>query len=50
VQRADVDAIAILTARLAEWRGPLRAFVPQARQMIRKLIEGRIVFTSNAET
>jgi len=49
-QRADGDAIALLTERLTEWRHLLRAHVPQARQMIRKLIEGRIVFTPNTDT
>jgi site-specific DNA recombinase len=34
-----------LRKKLAEWRSMLRAHVPQARQMIRKLIRDRIVFT-----
>ena len=35
----------MLRARLKEWRGLLREHAPRARQMVRKLIEGRIVFT-----
>ena len=34
-----------LLAKLADWKTLLRAHVPQARQMIRKLIAGRVVFT-----
>jgi site-specific DNA recombinase len=34
-----------LLAKLADWRTLLRAHVPQARQMIRKRITGRVVFT-----
>jgi site-specific DNA recombinase len=41
---------ATLRARLGEWRPLLRAHVPQSRQMIRKLVRGRIVFTPNADT
>jgi chromosome segregation ATPase len=39
-----------LTTKLGEWRGLQRAYAPQARQMLRKLIEGRIVFTPKTET
>ena len=35
--------------RLTEWRTVLRAHVPQARQMLRKLIDGRINFTPDTE-
>jgi site-specific DNA recombinase len=35
----------ILRSKLTEWRGLLREHAPRARQMLRKLIEGRIVFT-----
>ena len=36
-----------LRAKLAGWRSMLRAHVPQARQMIRKLVVDRIVFTAD---
>jgi transposase-like protein len=40
-----------LNARLAEWRELLRRHVVQARQILRKLIVGRLTFTaSNAGT
>lgn len=35
--------------RLADWRSLLRAHVSQARQILRKLLNGRIVFTPDAE-
>jgi hypothetical protein len=38
-----------LRAKLADWRDMLRAHVPQARQMIRKLVVGRIVFTADTK-
>ncbi len=38
-----------LETHLVEWRAPLHANVQQARQMIRKLLEGRIVVTPNAD-
>jgi hypothetical protein len=41
---------ALLNERVAEWRGLLRKHAPVARQMLRKLIEGRIVFTPQPET
>ena len=48
---ADAHALkAQLRERLAEWRGLLRKHVPVARQMVRKLIEDRIVFTPRPET
>jgi len=36
-----------LRAKLADWRSMLRAHVPQARQMIRKLVVDRFVFTAD---
>lgn len=50
VPRGDREAIAVLQSKLTEWRGLLRSHIPQARQLVRKLIEGRIVFTPNAES
>jgi hypothetical protein len=38
-----------LRAKLADWRAMLRSHVPQARQMIRKLVVDRIVFTAEPE-
>jgi site-specific DNA recombinase len=38
----------LLESKLSEWRELLRANAPKARQMLRKLIDGRIVF--NPET
>lgn len=35
----------LLRTKLTEWKGLLREHAPRARQMLRKLIEGRIVFT-----
>ena len=37
-----------LLSRLMDWKGLLRAHVPQARQMVRKLVVDRIVFTPDA--
>jgi hypothetical protein len=34
----------VASATRVEWKGLLRANAPKARQMLRKLIEGRIVF------
>src|SRR5262249_42343689 len=45
VERADVEAMQLLQAKLTEWRGLLRAHVPQARQIVRKLLVDRITFT-----
>ena len=39
-----------LRERLGEWRGLLRSQVPQSRQMIRKLMRDRIVFTPEQDT
>ncbi|CAN5488569.1 hypothetical protein BH23ACI1_BH23ACI1_33360 [soil metagenome] len=39
-----------IRAKLGDWQQLLRAHVPVARQMLRKLIEGRIVFTPDRET
>ena len=45
------DAIrALLHERLAEWRSLLRKHAPVARQMLRKLMTDRIVFTPQPET
>jgi hypothetical protein len=33
-----------LTARLTDWRGLLHRHTPQARQIVRKLLKGRLVF------
>ena len=38
-----------LRAKLADWRSMLRAHVPQARQMIRKLVVDRVLFTADPE-
>jgi hypothetical protein len=35
----------MLRTKLTEWKGLLREHAPRARQMLRKLIEGRIAFT-----
>ena len=35
-------------SRLTDWKGLLRVHVPQARQMVRKLVIDRIVFTPDA--
>ena len=46
-KRAQVDVRTIerdLRARLETWRGLLRKHVPQARQVLRKLLDGPIVF------
>jgi hypothetical protein len=40
---------ALLLARAEEWQGLLRKHAPIARQMVRKLVEGRIVFTPDRE-
>ena len=39
-----------LREKLKDWRAMLRAHVPQARQMVRKLITDRIVFTPHKES
>ncbi len=59
VQRLEIAAQALsldarkvaaeLEAQLVDWRGLLRANVQQARQMLRKLMVGRLVFTPNAD-
>jgi DNA invertase Pin-like site-specific DNA recombinase len=41
---------ASLVAKLGDWKALLRSHVPQARQMIRKLVTGRIVFTPQPAT
>ena len=38
-----------LEARLADWRTTLRRNVPQGRQLLRKLLVGRVTFTPVAE-
>lgn len=38
----------LLESRLSEWKELLRANAPKARQMVRKLVEGRIVFNPDA--
>ena len=38
-----------LVARLADWQALLRRNVPQGRQLLRKLLVGRIVFTPTAD-
>jgi hypothetical protein len=38
-----------LSGRLVDWRGLLRANVQQARQVLRKLIVGRLVVTPNED-
>ena len=40
---------AMLQTKADEWRGLLRKHAPIARQMVRKLVEGRIVFTPDRE-
>jgi hypothetical protein len=40
----------LLREKVAEWKGLLRKHAPLARQMIQKLIDGRIVFTPQPET
>jgi hypothetical protein len=40
---------AMLHTKAEEWRGLLRKHAPIARQMVRKLVEGRIVFTPDPE-
>ena len=40
---------AMLQTKADEWRGLLRKHAPIARQMVRKLVEGRIVFTPDPE-
>ena len=49
VQRSDREAAQLLRAKLADWRGLLRAHVAQARQIVRKLVTGRIDFTPDFE-
>jgi len=50
VQMSPPEAQAALRSRLTDWRGLLRSHVPQARQMVRKLLAGRITFTPQPET
>ena len=38
-----------LSARLADWQTILRRNIPQGRQLLRKLLVGRITFTPVAE-
>jgi hypothetical protein len=38
-----------LTAKLNAWKGLLRRHVPQARQVVKKLIAGRILFMEKRE-
>ena len=38
-----------LRARLADWQGLLQRHVPQARQILKKLLVGRLVFTPNKQ-
>jgi len=38
-----------LRARLDDWRGLLRRHVPQARQILRKLLVDRVVFTPRTD-
>jgi hypothetical protein len=38
-----------LQTKTEEWKGLLRKHAPIARQMVRKLVEGRIVFTPDRE-
>ena len=40
---------ALLGTKAEEWQGLLRRHAPIARQMVRKLVEGRIVFTPDRE-
>jgi hypothetical protein len=40
----------MLRSKLADWRGLLREHAPRARQMLRKLIEARIVFTPDRKS
>lgn len=40
---------AMLQTKADEWRGLLRKHAQIARQMVRKLVEGRIVFTPDRE-
>jgi hypothetical protein len=40
----------LLQSKLAEWKELLRANAPKARQMLRKLIDGRIVFNPDTST
>lgn len=49
VERADGEAMQLLQAKLTQWRGLLRAHVPQARQIVRKLLADRITFTPDRE-
>jgi hypothetical protein len=39
-----------LREKVSEWKGLLRKHAPIARQMLRKMIDGRIVFTPQPET
>ena len=38
-----------LRQRLDDWRGLLRRHVPQARQILRKLVDGRLTFTPKTD-
>ena len=38
-----------LRVRVDDWRGLLRRHVPQARQILRKLLVDRVVFTPRAD-
>ena len=38
-----------LSKRLDDWRGLLRHHVPQARQILRKLLDGRVTFTAKTD-
>jgi hypothetical protein len=40
---------ALLQTKTEEWKGLLRKHAPIARQMVRKLVEGRIVFTPDRD-
>ena len=40
---------ALFPTKTEEWKGLLRKHAPIAQQMVRKLVEGRIVFTPDRE-
>jgi hypothetical protein len=42
------DVARVLEALVSEWRAVLRAHAPEARQMLRKLLRGRVVATPDA--
>ena len=45
--RSAAESRAVIRKKLDDWRGLLRDHAPKARQLVRKLIQGRIIFQPN---